>query len=110
MTETTTDVFEGYTGPALELSATEFEALTNDTTADAVPIMCNEPGCMNSIDKPARGRTPKFCVEHKPSTRTPQPRGTNRGVGESWGRRAGAPVSCAGGRGRSPIHGTLRGR
>ena len=79
MAETTTALFEGYTGPALELSVTEFEALTNDTTADTAPIMCNEPGCMNSIDKPARGRTPKFCVEHKPSTRTPQARSTNRG-------------------------------
>jgi hypothetical protein len=67
MPETKADIFEGYTGPALEISDTDFESFAGNSEEDVSPIMCAEPGCTNGIDKPARGRTPKFCPEHKPS-------------------------------------------
>ena len=67
MAETKADIFDGYTGPALEMSETDFEALAGEAANDAPPLMCAEPGCLNSIDKPARGRPAKFCPEHKPS-------------------------------------------
>jgi hypothetical protein len=35
---------------------------------DALPVMCKEPGCTNTIEKPARGRTPLYCEEHKPTS------------------------------------------
>ena len=67
MPETKADIFEGYTGPALEISDTDFEKLAGQAEDDAAPLMCSEPGCGNSIDKPARGRPSKFCPEHKPT-------------------------------------------
>jgi hypothetical protein len=35
-----------------------------DLSADDSPLRCQEPGCVNAVVKPARGRTPKFCPEH----------------------------------------------
>lgn len=67
MAETKADIFDGYTGPALEMSDTDFEKLAAQTEDDTAPLMCAEPGCTNAIEKPARGRPAKFCPEHKPS-------------------------------------------
>lgn len=36
---------------------------------DKAPLRCQEPGCTNAVTKPARGRTPKFCDEHKPASK-----------------------------------------
>lgn len=35
------------------------------TAVDTEPGRCQHPGCTNSVTKPARGRTPKLCDEHK---------------------------------------------
>ena len=67
MAETNTSVFEGYTGPALEMSDTEFEKLAGQAEDDTPPLMCAEPGCGNAVVKPARGRPSQFCPDHKPS-------------------------------------------
>ena len=67
MPETKTDIFEGYTGPALEMSDDDFDKLAAQSDGDTLPLMCAEPGCTNGIDKPARGRPAKFCPEHKPT-------------------------------------------
>lgn len=51
---------------------------------DSAPNRCQKPGCSNSVTKPARGRTPKFCDEHKGST---PGSGTVKGIsGKSWPR------------------------
>lgn len=42
------------------------------TAADAAPNRCQFDGCDNSVPKPARGRPPKFCTDHK----TGKPAGT----------------------------------
>ena len=34
-------------------------------SADAGPNRCQADGCDNSVPKPARGRPPKYCLEHK---------------------------------------------
>ena len=67
MADTNTSVFEGYTGPALEMTDTEFEKLAGQAEDDTPPLMCAEPGCGNAVVKPARGRPSLFCPEHKPS-------------------------------------------
>jgi len=39
---------------------------------DYAPLRCGEPGCTNGVTKPARGRAPKYCDEHrKTATRKP---------------------------------------
>jgi hypothetical protein len=51
---------------------------------DSSPLRCQKPGCSNSVTKPARGRTPKFCDEHKGST---PGTGNKSGLsGKSWPR------------------------
>ena len=62
---TPADTFEGYTGPALELSDADFEKLAAQADSDTPPLMCAEPGCLTAIEKPARGRPPKYCPDHK---------------------------------------------
>ena len=49
---------------------------------DKEPIRCQEPGCSNEVIKPARGRTPRFCPEHKRATTA---KGSSR---SSWPRSA----------------------
>ena len=52
---------------------------------DSAPLRCQHPGCTNGIVKPARGRTPKYCEDHKtPSARN----GSNRSKasGKTWAR------------------------
>lgn len=46
---------------------------------DAEPLRCQHPGCTNSVTKPARGRTPKFCDDHKSTS--PKSTGTRQA---SW--------------------------
>lgn len=52
--------------------------------SDSSPLRCQLPGCTSEVTKPARGRTPKFCDDHKgskPGT------GTTKGIsGKSWPR------------------------
>lgn len=40
------------------------------TSSDTSPLRCQYDGCTNSVTKPARGRTPKFCDEHKVTAKT----------------------------------------
>ena len=81
MPETKSDIFDGYTGPALEMSDAEFETLAGQAANDTPPLMCAEPGCVTGIEKPARGRPPKFCPEHKPTRNvTATARGKARGT------------------------------
>lgn len=47
----------------LEDKLPDFAATSRAT--DTEPVRCQEPGCTNEVIKPARGRTPKFCPEHK---------------------------------------------
>jgi hypothetical protein len=49
--------------PTIEYVPTEDVAPLRDT--DTAPIRCAFDGCSNEVVKPARGRTPKFCPEHK---------------------------------------------
>lgn len=72
------------------VSLTAFEVdddeLTESASLDAEPLRCQKPGCTNAVVKPARGRTPKFCAEHKRS-----PSGGNaksERSGKSWTRAA----------------------
>lgn len=37
---------------------------------DAEPSRCQFDGCSNSVVKPARGRTPKYCPDHRKQTGT----------------------------------------
>lgn len=50
---------------------------------DSPPLACQHDGCGNGVVKPARGRTPKFCDEHKG-----KPAQSNRSAtsGKSWPR------------------------
>lgn len=55
-----------------------------DPSSDAAPNRCQQPGCTTALVKPARGRTPKFCDEHK---RGGTATGSKSGVsGKSWPR------------------------
>ena len=36
-----------------------------DRGNDTAPLRCQFDGCQNAVTKPARGRTPKFCDEHR---------------------------------------------
>lgn len=43
--------------------------LLDHASSDELPgKVCKEPDCTNVIDKPARGRTPDYCPEHKPTS------------------------------------------
>lgn len=53
----------------------DFQALGEADTAPegfgAVNPLCAKPKCFNEVTKPARGRMPKFCDEHKATRGTP---------------------------------------
>lgn len=53
-------------------------------TNDEAPLVCHEPGCTNPVVKPARGRTPKFCPEHKSGSRSNTTK--SKASGKSWPR------------------------
>lgn len=56
------------------------------SSTDTPPARCQQDGCTNGVVKPARGRTPKYCPEHK----TPDARTTSRSKasGKSWPKAA----------------------
>lgn len=45
--------------------------LPPEPSLDIAPLVCAYEGCTNGLTKPARGRTPKFCDEHKKTGSTP---------------------------------------
>ena len=51
---------------------------------DKAPLACAEPGCGNGVVKPARGRTPKFCDDHKAGKSQQSNRSATSG--KSWPR------------------------
>lgn len=55
-----------------------------DATNDKAPVRCQYPGCTNSIEKPARGRAPKYCPEHKNQRAASGNRSATSG--KVWGR------------------------
>lgn len=72
-------------GEVFELE--ELDLTAPQTPEDTPPNRCKEPGCTNGVIKPARGRTPEYCPEHKA--------GANRGAsnkskasGKSWPKAA----------------------
>lgn len=48
-----------------ELSESDIAPVLPDPSGDSAPLTCKQDGCTNGIIKPARGRTPKYCDEHK---------------------------------------------
>jgi hypothetical protein len=48
---------------------------------DDAPLRCQFDGCSNEVVKPARGRTPKFCPEHRRQASTPTGKRS-----ANWGR------------------------
>lgn len=52
-----------------------------DVPEDKAPAACAEPGCTNALVKPARGRMPKYCTEHKGARGTSSRSATS---GKSW--------------------------
>lgn len=52
--------------------------VSGDDTASATPL-CAEPGCLNHVIKPARGRTPKYCPEHQSQRSSSTPKQTSGG-------------------------------
>ena len=73
------------------MSATVFsdaEVFTPDelpalASTDVIPARCAETGCTNPVTKPARGRTPKFCDDHKVTAGAGSKSATS---GKSWTR------------------------
>lgn len=66
-----------------EISETDVPPELAAAHKDAAPLACQEEGCGNGVTKPARGRTPKFCDEHK-TTRTQSNKSNISG--KSWPR------------------------
>jgi hypothetical protein len=52
------------TNTAFELPETDI-APTISAAGDKAPLRCQVNGCTTAVTKPARGRTPKFCENHK---------------------------------------------
>lgn len=69
----------------IDLSGFDLGPSIDDVTEqDENPLMCEVPGCTNAIVKPARGRTPSKCPEHKKQKTAA---GTKSPVsGKSWSR------------------------
>lgn len=44
-------------------------ALAASAGKDTAPNRCQADGCENTVPKPARGRPPKYCTEHKSGTK-----------------------------------------
>lgn len=68
----------------------EFSDLTDaapdiSVAPDIAPLMCHEPGCTNSVVKPPRGRTPRYCPEHKSGARV-SANNKSRASGKTWTR------------------------
>jgi hypothetical protein len=56
--------------------------------SDPAPLRCGVDGCSNPIIKPARGRTPKFCDEHKGNRGTNHTSSRSKASGKSWPQAA----------------------
>lgn len=71
----------GDTLQSFELKENDIAPVLTIASKDQAPLRCGAPGCTNAVVKPARGRTPKFCPEHKPTN-------SNRSQtsGRSWVR------------------------
>ena len=52
---------------------------------DVAPLVCHEPGCTNPVVKPPRGRTPRYCPEHKSGAKASS-NNKSRASGKSWSR------------------------
>jgi hypothetical protein len=63
-----------------ELSETDI-APDFPASEDKAPLACEYTGCTNAIIKPARGRVPKFCPDHKNNKGTNSRSATS---GKSW--------------------------
>lgn len=64
---------------SFELSESDIAELAS---TDAAPLRCKQPGCGTAVRKPARGRTPDYCEDHKRSANR-----SNKGAGgKSWPR------------------------
>lgn len=75
------------TGVAFEIP----EAIDLDDVApvitgenDIAPLRCQQSGCTEPVTKPARGRTPKYCEDHKRGSGTPRPNNKSSLSGKSW--------------------------
>jgi len=55
-------------------------------SADAAPNRCGQDGCTNGVTKPARGRSPKYCDDHKATDARTTSR--SKASGKSWPKAA----------------------
>lgn len=59
------------------MSISVIENDVDDAESDTPPLRCQHDGCTNTMDKPARGRPPKYCPEHKATaSKSPGSKGT----------------------------------
>lgn len=68
--------------------AIDDDAPSRDT--DNPPIRCQMEGCTNAVTKPARGRTPKYCDEHRNQTKS------TKGRSASWANANAVEKALAG--------------
>lgn len=66
-----------------ELSETDIAPELGSASSDVAPGICAKPGCVNGITKPARGRAPKYCDEHKGQRGNSS---KSESTGKSWAR------------------------
>lgn len=52
------------------MSISVIENDADDSFADVPPLRCQHDGCTNALVKPARGRPPKYCDEHKTASKS----------------------------------------
>lgn len=68
---------------AVDLPDVELDDMPDlSANLDTSPLVCAEPGCTNPIVKPARGRTPTRCEEHK--NRKAAGANKSKASGKSW--------------------------
>lgn len=72
------------------MSTDVFEITDPDLLADndPAPLRCGVDGCTNPMVKPARGRTPKYCDEHKGQRATTHTPSRSKASGKSWTQAA----------------------
>jgi hypothetical protein len=68
---------------SFELKDTDIAPTLGNATGDKAPLRCQHDGCTNAVTKPPRGRTPKFCEEHKATSSSSSRSATS---GKSWPR------------------------
>jgi hypothetical protein len=57
------------------------------TPDDAPPLRCQSDGCTNGVVKPARGKTPAYCPDHRASASRPTS-SRSKASGKSWPKSA----------------------